>query len=65
MISRQDLRGRSDQRLVADADRETVEDHAIDVQKDAGPEADVEAVIAMERRPSFSAFSDGGEAFQQ
>jgi hypothetical protein len=65
MISRKDLDGRTDLRFVADADRDDVEDHAIEVQENTGAETDVEAIIAMKWWPDHGPLTDRGEAFQQ
>ncbi len=60
MIGRQDLHGGADLRAVADADRDDIEDHTVEVEKDAGAEADVEAVVAVKRRPDHRTVADRG-----
>jgi hypothetical protein len=64
MIRRKDLNCRTDLRFVADADRDNVEDHAIEVQENAGAETDVKAVVAMKWWPDHGPLADRGEAFQ-
>ena len=42
-----------------------VEDHAVDVQKDAGAKPDVEPIVAMKGWPNIGAFANGSKAFEQ
>src|SRR6516162_3454381 len=65
MIGRQDLHSRPDLRAVSDGDLHDIENHTVEVQKYAGAEANIEAVVAMEWRPDHGAVSDSGEAFHQ
>jgi hypothetical protein len=57
-----DLDRRSDLRPLADRDLHHVEDHAVEVEEGVGPQADVEAVIAVERRTDNGTGPDFGEA---
>jgi hypothetical protein len=61
----EDLHRRPDLCLFADADRDNVENHAVEIEEDSRTETDVEAVVAMKRRPDHRILTDGGEAFRQ
>ena len=65
MVGGQDLHARSDLGLGADGHRHDVEDHAIEVQEGAIAETDVEAVVAVERRPDRRAPACEGQALGQ
>src|SRR5438270_655770 len=65
MVGRKDLHPRPDLRAVSDGDLHDIEDHAVEVQKHASTEANVEAEVAMEWRPDNGAVSDSGEAFDE
>ena len=65
VIGRKDLNARPDLRLVSNGDLHHVEDDAVEVQEHAHTETNVEAVVAVKRRPDYSAVPDRGEAFQQ
>jgi hypothetical protein len=47
MIRGEDLHCRPDLHLVADADRDDVEDHAVEIEKDPGTETDVASISAQ------------------
>jgi hypothetical protein len=59
------LRGRANLRSIAYGDGDDIEDHAVEVEKDPSAERDIEAVIAMKRRPDHGTLADKGEAFHQ
>jgi hypothetical protein len=65
MIGREDLHRGTDLRSIADADCNDIEDHAVEVEKDPGAEADIEAVVAMKRWPDRGTLANKGEAFNQ
>src|SRR3546814_6719660 len=65
MIGGQDLHARADLSLVTDGDRDDVQDHAVEVEEDMRAEADVEAVVAVERRADDASLADGGEALEE
>src|SRR3546814_10055467 len=65
MIGGQDLHARADLSLVTDGDRDDVQDHAVEVEEDMRAEADVEAVVAVERRADDAYVADGGEALEE
>src|SRR3546814_9849037 len=65
MIGGQDLHARADLSLVTDGDRDDVQDHAVEVEEDMRAEADVEAVVAVERRADDASLADGGEALER
>jgi len=63
MIGRVDLDGWTDLRPIPDGDLDHIEDHAIEVEERVRPQANVEAIVAMERRADDGALSDLAEAF--
>ncbi len=60
-----DLHRGADLDALADLDRHHVQDDAAEVQERIGAEADVEAVVAMERRPDHAPVADGAEPLGQ
>ena len=65
MVGREDLHSRPDLGTIADRYLDDIEDHAVEVQENARAEADVEAVVAVERRPDHGTISNEREAFHQ
>ena len=64
MVGREDLHPRPDLSEITNGDLDHVRDHAVEVQKHAHAQADVEALVAVKRWPDHRALPDGGEAFQ-
>src|SRR5262245_3396960 len=60
-----DLHGRTDLGAVADCHLDDIKDDAIEVEEDAIAEADVEAVVAEERRADHGALADPSQALRQ
>src|ERR1700689_5041849 len=65
MIGRVYLNRGSDLCSCADAHRHHVENHAIEIQKGIGPQRDIVAIVAMERRADHRAVADGRQALPQ
>ncbi|MNP56768.1 hypothetical protein D3C76_1515200 [compost metagenome] len=51
--------------VVADAHRQDVEDHAVEVHEGVGTHTDVVAVVAEERRADHYAFANTGKVLDQ
>src|SRR5690242_4433226 len=65
MIGCENLHGGANLRAITDADGDDIEYHAVEIEKDAGAEADVETVIAIKWRPDHGTFADKGQALHQ
>ena len=65
MVGGDELNARPDLRLVADDDLADVEDDAVEVEEGAGAEADVVAVVAVERRADDRPVADRGETLDE
>jgi hypothetical protein len=65
VIGRKDLNPWADLRFVANRDLHDVEDNAVEVQEHARTETDVEAVVAVKRRPNHGTLANRSEASQQ
>src|SRR5690606_15957497 len=50
---------------VTDGHRDHIQDHAIEIEEHALAQADIEAVIAMERRPDVHIFANRGKALDK
>jgi len=50
---------------VTDGHRDHIQDHAIEIEEHALAQADIEAVIAMERRPNIHVFANRGQALDK
>ena len=65
MVCSQYLHARTDLGQVTDDDFDDIENDAVEVQEYSCAEADVEAVVTMERRADDGAFADLAQAFLQ
>src|ERR1700730_11967475 len=65
VIGREDLNPWTDLRFVANGDLHDVEDNAVEVQEHACTENDVDAVVAVKRRPNTGTLANRSEAVEQ
>src|SRR3546814_6402765 len=65
VVGGEDLHARRDLGAVADRHFAHVEDHAVEVEEHAVAQANIEAVVAVERRPHVDARTHRAEALAQ